>query len=152
MTPPQRVSLDDFLARLDETAAAEARVAAARIDELARVGDAMEGIERRFMPWFIGSGVLFVVSLYLFFSPGIVPRLVTILCMGALPAVSVIYGLRVMPRSRADRAAEELNVAHFLPYGGLYFPPGDNPACVVRVPSQTDGPDRPGVTRRDIWW
>ena len=153
MSTPERVALADFLSGLDETTAAEARAAAARIDVLARTGDAMEGIERRYLPFAIGAAVLFVIGVVFFFMPGIVPRLVTIACMAALPVVAVAYGLHVMPRSRADAAAEELNLRHFLPHGGLYFAEGERPACVVRVPAQeATGKQRKKFTSKDMWW
>ena len=152
MTTPERVSLVDFLSGLDDAAAAEARVAAARIDELARTGNAMEGVERRYLPWAIVGAILFVAGIVLFFMPGTVPRIVTIACIAALPVVAVTYGLHVMPRSRADAAAEDLNLRHFLPHGGIYFAAGDRPACVVRVPPQQATGKSPKISRKDIWW
>lgn len=152
MTKPERVTLTEFLDRLEEAPAAEARAAAARIDELSRIGNAMEGIERRFLPWAVGAGIAFVAGLILFFFPSMVPRWATTLCLGALPAVVVTYAFKVRPRSRADAQVEALNIQHFLPHGGLYFAEGTRPACVVVVPAQ-DGVG-PGykLTQQEIWW
>lgn len=153
MTVPERVTLAEFLSGLDDASAAEARAAAARIDELARAGRALEGIESRFLAAAGVAAGMFVVGLWLFANPGSASPALTVVCLAGLPAVAVLYALRVMPRTRADRAAEDQNRRHFLPHGGLYFAAGENPACVVRVPPQRAG-DRAGakVTRKDIWW
>lgn len=136
--------LDRFLAGLDEAAAAEARVAAARIDRLALVGDRMEGIERRYLPWAAGGAVLFAIGLWLLFDPRIQPGwLMLALLLAVLPATGLGYAWAVAPRTRADRSAERLNRAHFLPHGGLYFPRGQRPAAVVRVDWAPPAPEPP---------
>lgn len=152
MTKHERVTLAEFLGRLEEEPAAEARAAAARIDELSRIGNAMEGIEHRFLPWAVVAAAAFVAGVVLFFFPSVVPRWVTVLCLGALPTVAVTYAFRVRPRSRADASIETLNIKYFLPHGGLYFAEGARPACVVVVPAQ-DGTG-PGykLTQQEIWW
>lgn len=140
----ERMDLDRFVAGLDEAAAAEARVAAAEIDRLARVGDRMEGVERRYMPWAAGGALLFGAGLWLLFGPRIQPGwLVLALLLGALPGVALAYAWTVGPRTRADRAAERLNREHFLPHGGLYFPPGARPAAVVLVDWTPPPPEPP---------
>lgn len=152
MTDRERVDLETFLAGLSEESAAEARAAAARIDDLARTGNALEGVERRFMPAAMISGLAFLVGIYLFLVPGTAPRLVTIACLAALPLTALFYTIRVRPRTAADRDAEHLNVQYFLPNGGLYFAAGPGPACVVRVPSQTHVLAPAKITKKDIWW
>jgi hypothetical protein len=140
----ERVPLETFLAGLDENPAAEARVAAAEIDRLALVGDRMEGIERRYLPWGLSAAALFVVGLWLLVDPRIAPGWLPLaLLLSALPAVGLHYASAVGPRTRADRAAEKLNRAHFLPHGGLYFPPGERPAAVVRVRWTPPEPEPP---------
>jgi hypothetical protein len=140
----ERVPLEAFLAGLDAAAAAEARLAAAEIDRLAVVGDRMEGVERRFLPWAGLGAVLFAVGLWLLFDPRIQPGWpVLAVLLGALPAVAVGYAWTVAPRTRADRAAEALNRAHFLPHGGLYFAPGERAAAVVRVDWTPPAPEPP---------
>ena len=140
----QKVPLEAFLAGLDAAAAAQARVAAAEIDRLAAVGDRMEGVERRFLPFAAAGALLFAVGLWLLFDPRIQPGwLVLALLFGAFPAVALGYARAVAPRTRADRAAEELNRAHFLPHGGLYFPPSERPAAVVRVDWTPPEPEPP---------
>lgn len=139
----ERVDLDTFLAGVDEAAAAEARVAAAEIDRLARVGDAMEGVERRYLPWAAVGAVLFVVGVWLLFHPEFHAGWLIAIMLAVLPGVVIAYGLRVAPRTRADNRAEELNRRHFLPQGGLYFPPGERPAAVVRVDWKPPEPEPP---------
>jgi hypothetical protein len=143
----ERVGLETFLAGLDAAAAAEARTAAAEIDRLAQVGDRMEGIERRYLPWAAGGALLFAIGLWLLVDPRIQPGWLTLaLLLGALPAVALAYAWAVGPRTRADDAAERLNRAHFLPHGGLYFPAGARPAAVVRV-DWTPPPPEPPISQ-----
>ena len=125
------------------------RAAAARIDLLGRRVQGLDGIEQRYLVPAAIAGVLFVIGLVLLFLPGqgvAMPVLSggwgLVACLGALPAVILHYAFRVLPRSRADAEAEDLNREHFLPNGGLYFPEGDRPACVVLVnwpPERTEG-------------
>lgn len=131
--PPERTSLDAFVDGLDDEAAADARVAAARIDDLAHAGIAVAGIERRFAPWAILGAAGFVAGFILFFQPGLVPRTLIMALLAILPLVCGIYAWKVRHRTRADNEAEALNKSYFLPHGGIYFPPGDRPACVMRV-------------------
>jgi hypothetical protein len=140
----ERVGLERFLAGLDAAAAAEARGAAAEIDRLALVGDRMEGIERRYLPWAAGGAVLFLIGLWLLVDPRLHPGGLALgVLFAVLPATGLAYAWAVAPRTRADRAAEKLNRAHFLPHGGLYFPPGPGPAAVVRVDWAPPPPEPP---------
>ena len=139
----ERVDLDTFLAGLGEAPAAEARVAAAEIDRLARVGDAMEGVERRYLPWAAAGAVMFVLGVWLLFHPTLHVGWWIALMLAVLPGVAIAYALRVAPRTRADNRAEELNRQHFLPHGGLYFPPGEREAAVVRVDWTPPEPEPP---------
>ncbi len=140
----ERVPLETFLAGIDDEAAARARVASAEIDRLARVGDRMAGIERRYLPWAAVGTVLFLLGLWMLVDPRIHPGWLTLaLLLAALPATGFAYVSAVAPRTRADRAAERLNRAHFLPHGGLYFPPGERAAAVVRVDWAPPPPEPP---------
>ena len=139
----ERVDLERFLAGLDDGAAAEARVAAAEIDRLARVGDAMQGIERRFAPWAAAGAALFALGLWLLFTPTFGAGWWIAVLLAALPGVAIAYSLRVAPRTRADNRAEDLNRKHFLPHGGLYFPPGEREAAVIRVDWTPPEPEPP---------
>jgi len=130
--------------------AGHASAAAARIDELARVGKAFEGIERRFLPWAIGSAALFIIGIALIFVPGTAGRAVLPICLAALPAVAIAYVWRTSDRTRADNEIEALNREHFAPEGGLYFPAGERPACVVRVPPVAPAPVHTDDTPRAL--
>lgn len=138
-----RIELDAFLAGLEAAPAAEARVAASEIDRLARAGDAMQGIERRFLPWGGLGAALFIVGLWLLVDPRIAAGWWMAACLSVLPAVAAAYAWRVQPRTRADHAAERLNRSYFLPHGGWYFPPGDRPAAVVLVDWRPPEPEPP---------
>lgn len=143
----ERVPLETFLAGLDEEAAARARVAAAEIDRLALVGDRMEGIERRYLPWAAAGAILFLIGIWVLFDPRFAPDWPLMAALIApLPVVASCYAWAVAPRTRADGAADELNRAHFLPHGGLYFPPGERPAAVVRV-DWTPPPPEPPISQ-----
>ena len=149
-TVNDRVDLDTFLSARDEMAAAELRAIAARMDELARVGDALDGIEKRFLPWAAMTGLFFLLGLLTFISPSLfllVPwptnYWLLVVCLAGLPVVCTVYALRVMPRSRADAEIESLNREHFLPHGGMYFPPGERPASIVLVEWTPPAPERP---------
>lgn len=129
----ERIPLETFIGDLDDATTAELRVAASKIDDLARAGSGLADVERRYLPAFIAAGALFLLGLYLFLNSGLVAGWILALCLMALPAVSIAYAWRVQPRTRADNAAQDLNKAHFLPRGGLYFPDGADGPCVVRV-------------------
>ena len=64
-------------------------------------------------------------------------------CLGAFPAVAVLYAYKALPRSKLDAEIETLNQRHFVPLGGVYFPAGSAPAGVIRVdytpPDPEDG-------------
>ena len=128
------------LTRLRSPGATALREAALRIDQLSRQHAELDGVERFYGPWAIGSMILFLIGVVLFLWPSlfaatpILGSFWTILfCLGALPAVAAHYAWTVKPRTRADAEIDRLNRTHFLPYGGLYFPEGEGPACVVTV-------------------
>ena len=116
-----------------------AREAAAKIERLADIGRAMEGVDKRFATWGLIAGVFFIIGVWAFFDRSLVaglpiaPLLTSTLCLCVLPAVAGTYAWRILPRTRADSQIDELNRAHFLPNGGLYFPADQGPARVIRV-------------------
>lgn len=140
MSGHERIPLQVFLAELPEIEAAEARVAAAKIDALARTGQAMVGVERRFLPWALLGAGSFVLGIWLFLSGLGWPALA---CFSVLPVVATLYWRHVQPRTEADREADRLNRSHFLPHGGLYFAEGEMPGCVVRVSWSPPEPEPP---------
>ncbi len=136
-------TLEAFLAGLAEEDAAQARVAAARIDALEREIGSPGWIERNLMWLAIAALVLFVLGV-----GGLIGVLgwvraafglggVTLMVAG-FPALMLAYLWSVRGRTRADHEKMELNEGHFLPHGGLYFgaAPGDSGSSsgkVVRV-------------------
>lgn len=154
--PPLVEEIDDRLAeiadalgRMRRPGPEALRDAAQRIDRLGRAGASLDGLEQRYLPWAMGGGVLFLIGLMLMVNPGLldhIPFLASfwtiLFCLGALPAVGIHYARTVLPRSRADTEIDEINRDHFVPVGGLYFPAGEGPACVVTLgdmPEMTPG-------------
>lgn len=143
-----RIPLDQFLQSLDPETGAELRAVAARIDAFSRTAEALSGVEQRLLPWAGGAAVLFLIGLWLLIHVDASLALPTALSMGALPLVAARYAWLIKPRTQADNAAQDLNRTHFLPHGGLYFPPGEGPACVVQVdwsPPPEPEPTPPGL-------
>ena len=142
----EKVSLDTFLSDLSTEDAAQVRVAAAEIDNLARIGHAMGAIEDRFRPFAIVSGVAFVIGLVLFFMPDLVNRWLSFVCLIALPVLCAIYAWKTRERTWADSDIEKLNKFFFLPNGGIYFAASETPAGVVRVKYTPPPPEPPPGT------
>lgn len=130
----ETTDLETFLEELPSEDAARARAAAGRIDELGRVTARTQGVESKYLPWFVVSGLLLVsASLMVFGSDAVfgeARRLIGVMGLtamaAALPVLGIVYTFHVRDRTRADREMLELNRTHFLPYGGFYFPPGDD--------------------------
>ena len=141
--PPQRVTLAGFLDKLGNEDASQAKAAAEAIDELERQAYPVRGIEQQLMPLFGITGVAFVLGLIVFILGALGTlsslsgfyRLATPLLLGALPTLAVYYAFRVRKRSRADARSFDLNQKHFIPHGGIYFPPPGpgEPAWVVLI-------------------
>ncbi|MGI9382384.1 MAG: hypothetical protein ACR2PO_04460 [Methyloligellaceae bacterium] len=137
-----KTDLETFLKELPSEAAGKARAAAGRIDELGRVSAGTQGIERKYAPWFLISVILFICAAFAIFSGGDIFRQAraAVGVMGltalsaALPLIGILYCVQVRHRTRADHEMLELNKVHFLPYGGIYFPPGEEgPGGVIRT-------------------
>ena len=134
----ETLTLEAFLAGLAEEDAAQARVAAARIDALEREVGPPGWIERN-LTWLVAAAlVLFAIGaggLFGIFGRG---RAVfglggVTLMVAAFPALMLGYLLSVRGRTRADHETMVLNESHFLPHGGLYFGAADGLGKVVRV-------------------
>jgi hypothetical protein len=126
--------LEVFLAGLPEENAAEARVAAARIDALEREIGPPGWIERNLIVLALVSAVLFVAGagglLGIFAWGRAIFGLGGItLMVSAFPGLILAYLLSVRGRTGADAEKMDLNTAHFMPHGGAYFGGGR----VVRV-------------------
>lgn len=112
----------------------------AEIDRLAASVQHLDDADRRYVPWALAGAGLFAIGLGLIFAPSLLQiwpfnhlTWTIPLCLAVLPVVAVHFALRVMPRSRVDTEIDALNRKHFLPHGGLYFPPGPGPGCVMLV-------------------
>ena len=139
VSPPsaalERVPLDTFLAGLDDEAAARARVAAAEIDRLARIGDRMEGIERRYLSWAAAGAVLFLLGLWMLVDPQDPPGRAA-----ARPAAggAARHRPRLCPRGRAaharrPRGREARTARTSCRMAASTFPRRARAAAVVRV-------------------
>lgn len=162
--PRQTVALEEFLAGLPAGAAAGARAAAARIDELERGVRPPNRIERNLAPLAIAALILFVLGVAAFAGlatglRGVIGFGGVVLLIAAFPALVFAYSWSVRWRTAADRAKMALNAEHFLPHGGLYFGAPQGDGRVVRVEVDPEGPDlrqqtealyRQSTARR--WW
>ena len=139
----ENLNLEEFLAGLAAEDAAEARVAAARIDALEREIGPPGWIERNLMRLVLAALALFVLGV-----GGLIGVLGWVravfglggvtLMVAAFPALMLAYLWSVRGRTGADHEKMALNEKHFLPHGGLYFgaAPGDSGSGsgkVVRV-------------------
>ncbi len=139
----ETLTLEAFLARLPEEDAAQARVAAARIDALEREIGPPGWIERNLMRLVLAALALFVLGV-----GGLIGVLGWVravfglggvtLMVAAFPALMLAYLWSVRGRTGADHEKMALNEKYFLPHGGLYFgaAPGDSESGsgkVVRV-------------------
>jgi hypothetical protein len=134
----ETLTLEAFLSRLTEEDAAEARVAAARIDALERAIEPPGWIEQNLMQLTLVALVLFVLGV-----GGLIGVLGWIramfglggvtLMVAAFPALMLTYLWLVRGRTRADYEKLELNERWFLPHGGFYFGAANGGGKVVRV-------------------
>ena len=133
MTKHERVTLAEFLGRLEEEPAAEARAAAARIDELSRIGNAMEGIEHRFLPWAVVAAAAFVASNWSRITP-IVPWF--------LDAVSLAHkAMGTWPMSTISGAIWGVS-NNYMPLWNSYMPRGAKSVDVPAAPINADAKKR----------
>ena len=134
----ETLNLEAFLSRLTAEDAAQARVAAARIDALERAIGPPGWIERNMAPLAVAALVLFAIGaggLFGIFGWGraIFGLAGVTLMVAAFPALMLAYLLSVRGRSRADYDKMKLNEKHFLPHSGLYFGAPDGSGKVMRV-------------------
>lgn len=130
--------LETFLAALPDEDAAEARVAAERIDALERQIGPPGWIERNLM-WLaaaalvlFGLGVGGLVGVFASGRETIGLGGVTLM-VSAFPALMLAYLLSVRRQTRLDHEKMALNERFFLPHGGLYFGDAAGAGKVVRV-------------------
>ena len=163
---PERITLDAFLDGADGATAAQLRAIAAKIDELEKRTSKITEAEASMFPAIVGGGLMSLlgtaamvsgVEAYNMFE-GIIGKVGITILLAGLPVALAAYGLRVYPRSVADTQKMDLNKAHFLPHGALYFPAdgaSDEQACVVLVDTEGHKPLTKGrmdnLTPGRIW-
>ncbi len=128
----QNIDLETFLESLPAEAAANARAAAARIDDLEHAAQRIGTADRQYILLFAVAGILALIAAgmalggYHLFSKGYgtLGDLAVLVMAGALPLLIVFYSLRMRERTRLDKKKFELIETYFMPYNGIYFPPG----------------------------
>ena len=128
----KNIDLETFLEGLPAEGAAKARAAAAHIDELERAARRIGRSDRRYVLLFAGAGLLGLAAAvmtfggYRLFGEGYMAlAVVAVLAMaGAFPALILVYSLRMRERTKIDRKKFEIIETFFLPFDGIYFPPG----------------------------
>lgn len=126
------IDLEKFLADLPAETAAKARAAAARIDELEHAAQRISRADKTYMRLFLVSGVMFVIAVWLLLGgKGMFingqPHLsdvIVLLMAGALPALILVYSIKMNERTRIDRKKFEIIENYFLPHNAIYLPPG----------------------------
>ncbi|MFQ5625621.1 MAG: hypothetical protein ACE5FM_03090 [Methyloligellaceae bacterium] len=126
------IDLETFLESLPEEDAANARAAAARIDELERTAQRIGKSDRRYVILFAGAVLLALAAAvmalggYDLFSSGNAGYgdMAVLVMAGALPLLVLIYSLRMRERTKIDRQKFQIIETCFMPYDGIYFPPG----------------------------
>jgi len=130
--------LESFLAALPEEDAAQARVAAARIDALERQIGPPVWIERNLIWLAVASLILFglgltgLIGVFAWGRATLGLGGVTLM-VSAFPALMLAYLLSVRGQTRRDHAKMALNESHFLPHGGIYFGTRDGNGRVLLV-------------------
>jgi hypothetical protein len=134
----ETLTLEAFLAGLAEEDAAQARVAAARIDALERKIGPPGWIERNLMRLALAALALFVlgvgglIGVFIWVRAGFGLGGVTLM-VAVFPALMLAYLWSVRGRTGADHEKMALNEGYFLPHGGLYFGAANGGGKVVRV-------------------
>lgn len=128
----QTMDLETFLSSLPTEAAANARAAAARIDELEHAAQRIGKSDRQYVIAFTIAGILALVATYMALGGyrlysgghGQLDDLVILVMAGAFPAMIFIYSLRMRERTKLDQKKFDLIETYFMPHDGIYFPPG----------------------------
>lgn len=125
------IDLETFLEGLPTTAAANARAAAARIDELEHAAQRIGKSDRQYTIAFGVAGFLMLVATYLTLGGyefsrggGIAWGDWAVLVMAsALPVLIFVYSIRMFERTKLDQKKFEIIETYFMPFDGIYFPP-----------------------------
>lgn len=147
----KQIDLESFLADLPDETAAKTKAAAARIDELEHAAIRIGEADKTFMRLFLLSGVLFIVAVGFLVSGNEMfvkgqPHLldvVVLLMAGALPAMVLVYCLKMNERTKLDRQKFEIIENYFMPHNAIYFPPGpDRKTGIVAIAESGRGWNR----------
>ncbi len=128
----QNIDLETFLESLPTVAAANARAAAARIDELEHAAQRIGKSDRQYVIAFAVAGVLTLAAAvmalggYEMFSGGLaaLDDWAILAMASAFPLMVLIYSLRMRERTKLDQEKFEIIETYFMPHNGIYFPPG----------------------------
>ncbi len=159
----QNIDLETFLESLPAEAAANARAAAARIDDLERAALRIGTADRQYILLFAGAGILALIAAamtlggYPLFTTGYGTwgNLVVLAMAGALPLLIVFYSLRMRERTRLDQKIFELIETYFMPYNGIYFPPAPgHETGTISIGSEGSWrhADKEGVKKARMYW
>jgi len=126
------IDLETFLESLPEEAAANARAAATRIDELERAAQRIGESDRRYVKAFAGAILLALAATYLALGgtdlflggTGNFGDFAVLAMAAVFPLLVVVYSLRMRERTRIDQQKFHIIETCFMPYDGIYFPPG----------------------------
>lgn len=161
----QQVDLETFLKGLPSEAAAKAKAAAARIDELEHAAERISRSDGTYMKLFALSGILFVVAtVFMLGGMGMFingrPHLsdfIILLMAGALPALILVYSFKMSERTKIDRQKFEIIENYFLPYDAIYLPAGpERETGVVAIAERSGGwkrrPEDDQKRRKPGWY
>jgi len=157
------LDLETFLKDLPETAAANARAAAARIDELEHAAQRIGASDRQYIIAFAGAGVMAMIAAYMALGGFVLFKggngagldLAVLFMAGAFPLMILIYSLRMRERTKIDQKKYEIIEAYFLPYNGIYFSPRpgqDSGTVSLLAAEMRRKPDLHGIKRAGMHW
>lgn len=160
-----QIDLEEFLAELPEEDAANARAAAARIDELEYAAQRIGRSDQRFMKLFALAGICTVAAVVAGISAGGTFRgggtgltdLAILLLASAFPVMVLVYSLKMSERTKLDRRKFEIIETYFLPHDAIYLPPGPDRAKGVIAKSRRAGgwyrtPEGKEKVRKPGWY
>lgn len=130
----KQIDLETFLKDLPEEEAANAKAAAAHIDELEHASQRIGASDRRYVKLFAGAAACTLAAIIISFNASEMFHggeaslldLVILLLAAAFPVLVIVYSIKMNERTKLDRKKFEIIEAHFLPYDAIYLPPGPN--------------------------
>lgn len=157
------IDLDTFLEDLPATAAANARAAAARIDELERAAQRIGEADRHYVTAFAISGVLAMIAAYMALGghdlfnggDGTLLDFTVLIMAGAFPLMILLYSLRMRERTKLDQEKFEIIKTYFMPFNGIYFSPRpghDTGTVSISAADTRRKPDLKGVKQPGMRW